>query len=102
MTSQEQIFAKLNDSSEPLASRKQLLLEHVRQQLKECDEQPKLRRDAAYKIAGLMATATAQSLDDDDPYMQILLMAGQLELPKEQRSDNASWEELEQQVDSLL
>lgn len=41
---------------------------------------PEQRVSAAYKIAGLMATDFAQSLDPSDPINEIFTIAGELEI----------------------
>lgn len=95
------IFEQLNDKEKSLASRKRLLLEHVQEQLEKQKSHPGLSRDIAHDVAGLMATHTAQSLSDGDPLSKALELAGQLELPEEHRSSNASWEALADTVRQL-
>lgn len=87
----EDILDQLNDEEKSLPSRKRLLLEHVQEQIERQKSHPELSRDIAYDIAGLMATHTAQSLSEGDPLSKALELAGQLELPEEHRSPNASW-----------
>jgi hypothetical protein len=101
MTDNKDVFDQLDDEERSLKSRKQLLLEHLQSQLKRQKSHPEQSQDIAYGIAGLMATHTAQLLDEDDPYMEALLMAGQLELPEEHQDQGASWKELHGLVQKL-
>lgn len=95
------IFDQLDNEEKSLASRKRLLLEHVQEQLEKQKSNPELSRDIAYGIAGLMATHAAQSLSEGDPLRKALDLAGQLELPEEHRSPDASWEVLADTVRQL-
>ncbi|MCA9301281.1 hypothetical protein H6801_00640 [Candidatus Nomurabacteria bacterium] len=57
-------------------------------------------REIAYEIAGMLSTGLALGLPDDDPYMEVLLMAGELELPDEHKGE-ATWEELAGRIEAL-
>jgi hypothetical protein len=71
------------------------------EQLKVQERHPEQGEQVAYEIAGLLATDLAISLADEDPYREILDMAGQLELPEQHRDSGASWEELRKLVQNL-
>lgn len=98
---EEPIFTQLNDKTKPLDARKRLLVEHIKQAVESHDDKHEQEREAAYNIAGLMATATAQELEDDNPIMKVLLMAGQLELPESQREAGVSWDKLKRLVHNI-
>ncbi|MEV5413518.1 hypothetical protein AB0K60_32385 [Thermopolyspora sp. NPDC052614] len=96
----ENIFERL-DEREPLANRKQLLHEYLMEQLKAQEQHPEQGEQIAYEIAGLLATNLAATLADDDPYMEVLYLAGELELPEQHRDSSASWEALRELVRNL-
>jgi hypothetical protein len=76
----------------------------LREYLQEAAERqmlhPASSQDIAYGIAGLLSTAHAQTLSDNDPYMQVMTLAAQLELPEKLQGD-ATWVELRQKIDRL-
>lgn len=57
--------------------------------------------ELAYEIAGLMSAKVVVGLPGDSPYMKVLSLAGDLELPVQQRSASANWEELKRLILAL-
>lgn len=95
----ENIFDKL-DSDAPESERRRLLYDYLINQLSRQKEKPEDSEVIAYEIAGLLSTTLATAMDEDDPLLQVLYMAGQLELPEHQRG-NANWEMLERLIEQL-
>lgn len=59
-------------------------------------------RAIAYGIAGLMATKFASELSDDDPYAEVLGIAGQLELPDYVRdTETETWNQFIDRIKRL-
>lgn len=56
---------------------------------------------AAYELAGLLALDLVRQMDHDDPYLRLLEMAGQLEMPKRHQEAGASWRRFEELVKEL-
>jgi len=55
---------------------------------------PERSESIAYDLAGLLSLPILVGLPDDHPYVEILTMAGQLELPPAHRDPDASWDRL--------
>lgn len=55
----------------------------------------------AYELAGLLALDLVRQFDDADPYIQVLELAAQLELPERHQKAEASWWRLAQLVRDL-
>lgn len=96
----ENIFDQLNSPDDDLKERKHILLKHLQEQLNYRQQHPDESEQVAYDIAGLLSTDFAQSLPEGDPYLEILTLAGELELPEQHRS-SASWEYLSESVKRL-
>jgi hypothetical protein len=64
-------------------------------------EHPDQSSGIAYRIAGQMSDEALRNLPPDDPYMQILALAGQLELPEAHQAEGSSWDTLIAMVDAL-
>jgi hypothetical protein len=95
----EVIYDKL-DQFKPEAQQRQVLAAYLREQLDLRNEHHDQSHEIAYHIAGLLSTTFAQSLHDDDPYLAILLIAGQLELP-DRHHGTATWAQLEELIKAL-
>jgi len=52
-------------------------------------------------LAGLLSHEAVRRLPDDNPFIAVLEMAGQLELPHAHRDQTASWEEFDQLINDL-
>lgn len=89
------VFDQLDDESLPIEERKRILRNFLKHQVALRRRHPERSRQLAYEIAGLLATATGTRLASDDPLMEVLLLAGELELPESVRDEMASWERLE-------
>jgi len=67
-------------------------------------EQQKTHQDQssqlAYDIVGLLSTKYAQTLPDDNTYIKILTLAGELELPEKLHSA-ATWDVLQDKIAAL-
>jgi hypothetical protein len=95
---EQNIFEELDTLN--VSDAKRLLLEHLIERVEYQSTHETESRDIAYALAGLMATTFIASLPKDDPYVEILSLAGELELPERHRSD-ATWEELRNRVNML-
>ena len=93
------IFKKL-DSNIPDSEAKDLLLAYIKKQLERQKNDPQASEAIAYKIAGLLSTRFARSLAENDSYLRILQIAGNLELPDRHR-DGTSWENLTNLTNAL-
>lgn len=58
-------------------------------------------RNTVYKLAGLLGIEKVRQLQRNDPYIQILDLAMQLELPRRHQDTDSSWRRLEEKVKSL-
>lgn len=59
-------------------------------------------REIAYEIAGMMSIESVRKLDARDPIVEVMSLAGELELPKElATSKDATWENLKNKIISL-
>ena len=96
----ETIYDTLNESDD-FSGHERLLREHLISQVKRYDEGQDDPQDIAYELAGLMSARSMYRLPQDNPYMEILGLAGELELPQFHRSATASWEELKRLVAAL-
>jgi len=95
----ELIYDQL-DQPKPENQQRQMLAAYLREQLARRNEYPDQSREIAYHIAGLLSTMFAQSLDEDDPYLETLLLAGELELP-DRHHGTATWTQLEELISAL-
>jgi hypothetical protein len=62
---------------------------------------PDVANQTAYELAGLLALDAVRQMRDNDPYLRVLELAAQLELPKRHQEAGASWWRLEQLVRDL-
>lgn len=92
------IFDQLNNpiSKNPKAT----LLAYLVEQIASQAARPANSEEIAYSIAGLLSSRFVASLPDDDPYVKVLSIAAQLELPKSHRG-SATWEQFKAEVDDL-
>lgn len=95
----ERIYHILNTSQDGAQQRHELS-HFLREQLAQRVADPNREREVAYDMAGLLSTQFAAALPDDDPYKEIMLIAGELELPPEHRGD-ATWEQLAERIAGL-
>lgn len=96
----EHIYNTLNDPQNEAAQQRRNLGRFLYEQLARWEADPAREREIAYDIAGMLSTWFAASLPDDDPYLEVLAMAGELELPPEHRSA-ATWSELTTRIQAL-
>jgi hypothetical protein len=96
----DELYEALN-RSKTFAGNEQLLKEHLISQLERYDRADEDPKNIAYELAGLMSAESVFRLPSDSPFMKILEMAGELELPYPHRSANASWETLRTLVRQL-
>lgn len=74
----------------------------LKSQINKLKDNTQDKKEVAYQIAGLLDTDFARSLPDDDMYLKIMLMAGELELPNGLiDKENSNWEKLVNMVDSI-
>ncbi|MEU6351054.1 hypothetical protein ABZ896_17225 [Streptomyces sp. NPDC047072] len=55
----------------------------------------------AFEIAGLASLSTLQTAVDADPYLRIVELAGQVDLPPAYRTPEANWDELTSLIRAL-
>lgn len=72
-------------------SHKVAVRKYLEEQLELVESNKRNPQEAAYEIAGLMSTNAVASLADENPYLKVMLMAGDLELPSVHRSDDSTW-----------
>jgi hypothetical protein len=68
------------------------LRKYLLEQLVECEREPSKGEEIAYGITGLLGAKSVMRLAEDDPYREILQLAGDLELPPSHRDSNSTWE----------
>jgi hypothetical protein len=95
----DDIYKRLN-ALRTLEEQKPLLREHFSALLQQHKSGDLSEHDLAYSLAGLMQLKTADG-KRDDPYVRVMELGGQLELPQAQRQKGATWEELETAVLNL-
>ena len=96
----DEIFGYLNRSEKP-KNWKHELRSYLKSQVDHYHEQPENAEKIAYQIAGLLGTKFAAEMPEDDPYIEVLEMAGRLELPERYHGD-ANWPDLIRQVEQLI
>ena len=72
----------------------------LREQITRREADPAHERQVAYDIAGMLSTQFAESLPEDDPYMEIMVIAGELEMDQANQG-GATWEELAKRIRTL-
>ena len=80
---------------------RQEIIDFLKLQIENNKKNPENSEEIAYNIAGLLSLESVHSLDENDPIIDALTMAGELELPSEHRSDNTTWENFIQLVEKL-
>ena len=91
---------KTLDSDISIEQAKVLLKRYMLDQVREYGRHPEQRRNIAYGMAGMLAIDKIRHLPNDDPYVEVLDMAGRLELP-ERHHGYATWEELIERIKAL-
>jgi hypothetical protein len=79
----------------------QLLRQFIREQVEKAQANPDLATQCAYELAGLMSARSVWKLPSDSPFMKVLEIAGELELPPAHWSTNVSWELMAELVSKL-
>lgn len=79
MEQNQDIFESLREVRDREKARVDLA-SHIESQLSRFQSVSDDTFDAAYNLAGLMATDYVRSLPDDDPLLDILVIAGELEI----------------------
>lgn len=79
---QNKLFDQLN-STENFASRQRIAIEYLQEWASILEQDASQDTQAAYSIAGLMATEFAQQLPPESPIDEILIIAGELEVNPE-------------------
>ncbi len=82
-------------------SQKQELVGYLKKQLEQYREDPSRGENIAYDIAGLLSLESIRALPEDDILVLIMIMAGELELPMEHRTDETSWGKLSELIERL-
>lgn len=90
VTTSERLAARLGEI-EQLEGNEELLKTYLEDEIGRRSLYPDLERDIAYDIAGIMASPAFQDVAPDNPYMEILLIAGELELPPQHRDNSSTW-----------
>lgn len=98
---EDKIFELLNNEHVSAAEKRSALIQHIRVYAALYENSEHRPEDIAYRLAGLMSTKYVMSLEEDDPLEAVLTMAGDLELPKPQQSDESSWHRLLEMVNGL-
>lgn len=99
MTNNEIIIKLLNHRSS--GELEQLLVAHIHKQVARGTANTNAQPVIAYGLAGLLSMPVVFAFPDEHPIKRVLLLAGQLELPIEQRAADATWKRLIQEVDRL-
>ncbi|HEY7348136.1 MAG TPA: hypothetical protein VH599_07420 [Ktedonobacterales bacterium] len=85
----------------PLIEKKRALRLFLDRQVSRWQKYPGEADFLAYDIAGLLATNFVRQLPKDDPYLAVLFLAGDLELPEDHRLVGSSWPALVQLIAAL-
>ena len=94
MKTANQLFESLNEDTNFNANRLALRA-FLDQQLHAYLQDPKKGETLAYDIAGLMSARAIKNLPETNPYVEIIMLAGELELPPAQRDTSSTWEKFE-------
>ena len=86
----EKIYSAL-DGDGNIPEKRKAAINYLQECVDNLPNDPGERLKVAYKIAGLMSTNFALSLEDNDDIDQILTLAGELEVPSVQ-DNSASWD----------
>jgi len=96
----DELYRYLN-SSDKIENKKKELKAYFLAQIESFLAHPGDGQKIANEIAGLLSTKTALSMKDEDPYLEIMDVAGQLELPIAQRQGGSNWQSLIEKVHEL-
>ncbi len=96
----DRIYDILNQSTD-FKGRESLLKEYLVSQVERYDRADEDPKEIAYEITGLMGTRALIGLPRENPFMEVLEMAGQLELPYPHRSPEDNWEAFKALVSQL-
>ena len=99
MTSNE--LFQLLDSSSSLDGNRGLLRLYFLEQLEAHKQHPAKGEEIAYGIAGLLGAQSVVHLPESDPYLEIIHLAGDLELPAVHRESDSTWEKFAVLVSAL-
>jgi len=99
MTSNE--LFQLSDSIASLDGNRGFLRLFFLEQLERYKQQPAKGEDVAYGIAGLLGAQSVIHLPECDPYLEIIHLAGDLELPSAHRESDSTWEKFAVLVGAL-
>lgn len=99
MTSNE--LFQLLDSSASFDGNRGFLRSYLLEQLERYKQQPGKGEEIAYQIAGLLGAQSVMHLPDSDPYLEIIHLAGDLELPSVHRESDSTWEKFAALVGAL-
>jgi len=87
----DQLYTYLNEDMQ-ITRKKGLFREYVETCIEKYNTDPEHGPAIAYDIAGLLSTKFATELPDDDPYVEIMNIAGRLELPESHRLQHDNWQ----------
>lgn len=79
------LYNRLNDSSKDARENRDLLVAHLKVLAERIN--PNTIDTVVYEIAGLLSTSYARSLSENDPLEDILTLAGELEVPSEDKDE---------------
>ena len=98
MKNSAEVFNELN--SPKVKNGRTTLKTYLQEAVAYQQQHPDEAHETAYRLAGLMATDFVTKLSEDDPYVEILALAGEFELPERHHS-GAGWEKLRKRVNAL-
>jgi hypothetical protein len=88
-------------SCNDFASAKLLLKPYFRDLARQYQAAPEEGSQLAYEASGLLSLNVLRFAPDDDPYLRVLLLAMQLEIPNSPQEVDASWGHLVKLIDKL-
>ena len=86
-----ELYQMLDDDGSLDRSRRALRA-FLLEQLAEYEREPTNGPEIAYSIAGLLGARSIMRLSEDNPYREVLQLAGDLELPPAHRDRQSTWE----------
>lgn len=92
---------QLLDSSSSLDGNRGFLRLYFLEQLERYRQQSAKGEEIAYGIAGLLGSRSIMDLPESDPYLEIIRLAGDLELPAAHRESDSTWEKFAVLVGAL-
>lgn len=95
----DEIFKQLNEFDAD--NFRQEVVNFLKLQIEEYKTNPERGEEIAYDIAGLMSTKALHGLPEGDPLEEVLLLAGELELPEQHRSEGVNWDNFVEKVKNL-